>query len=463
MPARLKYTLLFLLLVASISCQAIHRVTTSATPYSLKSAEHAIQQASPTLLPPTLTPTSTPTLFPTPTQAPSQRLAPLNSQSLLNLRIFLKLWQTVKDNYLYPDLNGLDWDKVFIQYRQRIENGLTQEEFYQAMEEMITLLNDDHSFFLSPEAAKEEDTEFAGQNDYVGIGILSYPYPERNRIVVVLTFPDSPAEQAGIKPHDSILEADGVPIFDENGLRRDLLRGPAGTEVVLTAQSPGEATRQIRLVRKQIQGAIPVPWTDLESPGGKRIGYLLLSTFIDEKTDDQVAEAMQRLSSSGELDGLIIDNRQNTGGADDIARQVLSYFTRGSLGHFVDRDGSERPLTVVGNNINNSQEIPLVILVGPNTVSFGEIFSGVLQDVGRAYLIGETTPGNLELLWGFDFEDGSRVWIAREAFHPLNHPQQNWEDTGIIPNLTVPSNWDEVTLTSDPAIQAALNHLDARQ
>jgi carboxyl-terminal processing protease len=83
--------------------------------------------------------------------------------------------------------------------------------------------------------------------------------------------------------------------------------------------------------------------------------------------------------------------------------------------------------------------------------------------VGRAYLIGERTEGNIELLWGYDFEDGSRAWIARETFRPLNHPDQDWEISGITPDLILSSNWDEITTETDPLIQAALEYMDEQQ
>jgi C-terminal processing protease CtpA/Prc len=203
-----------------------------------------------------------------------------------------------------------------------------------------------------------------------------------------------------------------------------------------------------------------VPSELLASNSGKQIGYLLLTGFADETIDDQVAQALDELSRDAALDGLIIDNRQNSGGADDIARGVLAYFTSGVLGHFVDRDNEMRPFRVSGSSIEGSNRLPLVILIGPNTVSFGEIFAGILKDSGRAYLIGETTEGNMELLWGYDFPDGSRAWIAREKFLPSRHPELDWEKSGIIPDLVLASNWDEVTLGTDPVIIAALQHLD---
>jgi len=216
------------------------------------------------------------------------------------------------------------------------------------------------------------------------------------------------------------------------------------------------------LTRERIRGSLPVPSELLATNSGKRIGYILLSGFSDETIDDQVAQALNELSRDAPLEGLIIDNRQNSGGADDIARGVLAYFTSGVLGHFVDRNNELRPFQVIGNNIEGSNRMPLVILIGPNTISFGEIFSGILHDAGRAYLIGETTEGNMELLWGYDFADGSRAWIAREKFLPGKNPDQDWEESGIIPDLVLASNWDEVTLETDPVISAALDHLDQR-
>ncbi|MCP4372097.1 MAG: peptidase S41, partial [Deltaproteobacteria bacterium] len=79
-----------------------------------------------------------------------------------------------------------------------------------------------------------------------------------------------------------------------------------------------------------------------------------------------------------------------------------------------------------------------------------------------AYLIGETTLGNVETLWGYDFEDNSRAWIAHDSFRPFFHPDEDWEQTGIIPHLTILANWDEYTFETDPVIAAAKAYLDER-
>jgi len=228
-------------------------------------------------------------------------------------------------------------------------------------------------------------------------------------------------------------------------------------------QTPGGEPRQVSLTRRRVTGSVPVPYTEMITQGGKRVAYILLVTFADETVDNQVEHALKDLTSRGPLDGLILDNRQNSGGADNVTRAVLGFFTHGTLGHFIDRQKSRRAFNVIGTDINGSSEIPLVVLVGPGTVSFGEISAGVLKDTQRAHLIGATTEGNIELLWGFDFDDGSRAWIAHETFRPLNHPNENWEEIGIIPDVQAPSEWDLVTNDTDPAIQAALEYLDGLQ
>jgi carboxyl-terminal processing protease len=107
--------------------------------------------------------------------------------------------------------------------------------------------------------------------------------------------------------------------------------------------------------------------------------------------------------------------------------------------------------------------VPLAVLIGPETISFGEVLAGVLQDQGRALLIGEPTEGNIETLWGYDFPDGSRAWIAHDTFRPANQPGADWEASGIQPDQLVPANWDEFTPETDPAVQAAFTHFDQRK
>lgn len=450
--------LLALLILTSLACGlSVQFPFTRPTATPSATATH-------TPLPPTNTATATPTATPvpptsTPSPTPTPTLTPRPTASPAQLRVLDELWNIIDQNYIYEDFNGLDWEAVYQEYRRKVEAGVSNEEFYQAMSEMVASLGDEHSTYFSPDEAKEDDEEYTGAYNYVGIGVIANAVPERDRVTIVLVFPDSPADQAGLKPHDSILEVDGEPILEGEIDRRVNLRGPAGSQVTLKVQSPGQAPRQIQLTRRQIDSEIPVPYEILTSPDGRRIGYILLTTLYDQTVPRKVRQAILDMSADRRLEGLILDNRQNGGGASNIFSDILSFFEDGKVGQYVNREGQE-PIVVAGRNIQGSQQIPLVVLVGENTASYGEIISGILKDTQRAHLIGETTSGNVEILYVYDFSDGSRAWIAHDRFEALNHPDQNWEETGIIPHLTVISNWDEVTLQNDPVIAAALEHFD---
>jgi C-terminal peptidase prc len=457
-----KTDLIFLLLLVWLvsACQAFpdavpqqpaftEAASPSASPVSMASVSATVTTL------PTASPTATVTHTPFPTATPTVQVTPSEQQ----LQVFEELWEKIRDEYLYTDLNGLDWEAVHSEYRQKVAAGLTEEAFTHTMNEMIGLLGDEHSVYLSAEEVREEASRFAGENDYVGIGVLMTAIPERQRAVILTVFPGSPAEAAGLQSRDSILEIDGEPILDEDGFVRDIVRGPEGSTIRVTVQTPGQEPRQVTINRQRISGPTPVPYRLLASPGGKRIGYILIVTFNDESIDEQVASALAAMSAESSLDGVILDNRQNTGGVDTELRGVLGLFTSGNLGNFVSRS-EERPLIVDGRDVAGSQDLPLVVLVGPGTVSYGEIITGVLGDIGRAYLVGETSEGNVETLWGYDFEDGSRAWLAHESFRPLNNPGQNWEETGIIPDLVVPNQWDEATIETDPAILSSLDFFD---
>lgn len=435
----------------------------------------------PTPTSPLPTPTNTPlpsatqTLTPQPTTPPVvNRITPFPERPRLTLeasktpstpdlqrRVFQQVWETVRDTYLYPDYNGLDWESVYHEYLAKIDAGVTQSEFYLLINEMIYALGDDHSFYLSPEQVQQENTEYLGGFNYVGIGVLITAVPEREQAVILSVFPGSPAEAAGLKPRDAILSVEGESILTAEGLLKTIIRGPEGTGVTITVQTPGDAPRRLTLVRSAISSHQPVPYTLLVSPQGKRVGYILLLSLSDSTIGDQFEQALRELSKEGLLDGLIIDNSQNGGGTDVVAKSILGFFTSGTLGYFVSHEG-ERSLEIhTSQDIYGSQQVPLVILVGPNTASFGEVISGVLQDTERAFLIGEITDGNVETLWGYDFEDGSRLWLAHESFRPLNNPEANWEENGIVPDLELPVQWDQFTVENDPLVQAALDYFDS--
>ena len=100
----------------------------------------------------------------------------------------------------------------------------------------------------------------------------------------------------------------------------------------------------------------------------------------------------------------------------------------------------------------------MVVIVDHGTASYGELFAGIMQDSRAAKITGQTSLGNVERLSGFDFEDGSQLWLAAEKFVP-EHTKANWEETGIVTDIEAFADWDTYTFETDPAIAAALTLL----
>src|SRR5262249_54558931 len=151
--------------------------------------------------------------------------------------------------------------------------------------------------------------------DYVGIGVLISPMPEKGHVTILSILPDSSAEHGGLKQHDNILAIDGVPIA-ENGVDYSLrVRGPECSAVRLRIQSPGGEPHDEMFIRYHITGGLSIVARLVTTTDGSRIGYIFIPTFFDDTIPGQIKKALQDF---GPLDGLILDNRMNTGGSSSV-------------------------------------------------------------------------------------------------------------------------------------------------
>jgi len=449
------------LIMALMACNFVTQMIVPPTATPLPTATFtltATSTSSPTALAPAYIPPQCANSAPA-TVAPDIELARPTTEAQANkpisqnkqMQIFNALTNIVDQVYVYPDFNGKDWKGIKETYRSKIKAGLETEAFYTEMKAMVFELGDEHSNYLSPIEVQADDAELKGENKYVGVGIYGNYDFEKQSFIVISTFPGSSAEHAGIQSHDSIVLVDGLPITEELGNR---LRGPECSVAIAKVQSPGEAPRDIMLMRYQVNGSVPVDARLVATTDGSKIGYIFIPSFFDETIPPQIEDALNQF---GQLDGLILDLRMNGGGSSTVTYPILEYFTHGKLGEFVSRKES-RPLEIRANPIQNSQTVPLIVMVSQDTVSFGEIFSGVMQDSGRAKIVGETSLGNVEVLSGFDFDDGSLMWLAAETFHSA-FSDANWEQSGIVPNVQAFAPWDSFYFDTDPSIKAAVELL----
>ncbi len=376
------------------------------------------------------------------------------SLSTLQTRTFEALWALVNENYVYEDFHGVDWQAVHEEYLAKVEAGLSADEFAEAMRAMLAKLPPGAAQWQT--RAERIEQEMMDPTSYEGIGayvaVRGEPEP---RVILLSVMPDSPAEQAGLEAHDSILAIDGEPVRAEEGLDViERVRGPAGSQVTLRVRSPGESPRDVVVTRGRVVASDTLRVALVSDEND--IGYFLFPAAPYADLANDVARSLRELSDHSELKGLILDLRVATVGSGWPLAPMMALFANGYLGDMYTR-ADVRPLVVEGQNLGGSQELPLAILVGPDTEDSPEVFAAALQSVGRAIIVGMPTPGHVEGMSEYPLPDGSRVFLATSSYRTPDGREIGL--TGVQPDIRVEADWDEVTFDRDPVRDAAIEAL----
>lgn len=380
----------------------------------------------------------------------SQEFGPHYSAQEHQDRTFDALWAHLQDDYVYYEGGDIDWDAIHDRYSAEIDRGLTADEFVALLEGLETELPG-HSLVYQSRAERIE-SDIGNFATYGGIGAFVGFSAEADPHVVILdVIAGSPAEKAGILPHDSILTIDGQPISLEEGLRAvERIRGPAGSSVSLEVRSPGEGERVVKLTRAQVLSRAQLQY---EIIPGTQYGYMLFPPIGYDGLIEEVLQGMQDLTQNRKLGGLILDLRISSSSGVWPLEELLTLFHNGVIGEFYSRTDNQL-FRIQGRDILDSQSLPLVVLVGENTSGFAEILAAGLQKGRRATVIGAPTPGDVETLTAFYLPDGSHVQIQSTSFRLLNGIDIGLE--GIEPDVSVGAAWDEIVPGADPLIDAAL-------
>ncbi len=252
---------------------------------------------------------------------------------------------------------------------------------YTAINGLLSPL-DPHTILLTPEERSDLGVRTKGQFGGIGAEIIQ----EERRIRVVRVLPRSPAQKAGLKGGDLILQiGDQSTVNMAVSAAQKLLRGPVDTEITVKIRRDKKALkitiiRQIISVESVLSARLPAD-----------VGYLRLTTF-QENTGEQVATAIREMQSEVPLKSVIIDLRRNTGGLLTQAIAVLDLFlSEGELVSVHSAIGREsesaKPETIVG------PEVAIVVLIDEEAASASEIVGGTLGVSGRAVVIGRRSFG----------------------------------------------------------------------
>ncbi|HLO97140.1 MAG TPA: S41 family peptidase [Fimbriimonas sp.] len=300
-------------------------------------------------------------------------------------------------------------EAVFKQSFAKILGGYTkatdrQELTYAAMEGLVASLGDPHSNFFVPKV----NSEFRDltQGKFFGVGARLMPDPLGVKVVSV--FRDGPAEKAGIKAQDIVVAVDGK---DVAGMASDdivlLIKGEEGTTVRIKVLRPG-AQAPIEFAIKR--GQVVPPNVESKYVAAEQIGYIKILSFAVEVPEQFEYEL--KAVESNPLKGLIIDLRDNPGGALDAAGSILSHWVDGeTVVTLKDRFGGQE-ITKSDSGRLHKFNYPVVILVNGDSASASEIMAGVLKDYKKATIVGERTYGKFSVQTVYQQRDGAGVKLT---------------------------------------------------
>lgn len=368
-------------------------------------------------------------------------------------RTFDALWEVFSENYIYYDSVKVDFDGIRAEYQAQIETGLSNDEFATLLNELENDLPAGSFTYQSRTERIETDT--VDNSTYQGIGAyVGFQAEEKPHIVVLAVIEGSPAEQAGIRAHDSIFAIDGTPVSLAEGINAvQRVRGPAGSTVSLQVQTPGKPERSVEVTRGTLVSTSKIEARELENG----YGYILFPTFPHTTLLDNVLATMQNFTSNKRLNGLILDLRVAGGTEGWPLQEFLTLFYDGEVGEYYNNVNQNQPVAVQGEDFFSSQNVPLIILVSEHTTGSAEVFTASLQANRRATVIGETTTGSIETAFPFFLPDGSRIFVETVSFRLPNGDTPGI--TGVIPDFLVDAGWDDISLTNDPVLKKALEVL----
>ncbi|MBD1551885.1 S41 family peptidase [Pseudomonas typographi] len=349
-----------------------------------------------------------------PVAAPGKAAAPVTAPAAKNplpleeLRTFAEVMDRIKAAYVEP-----------VDDKTLLEN---------AIKGMLSNL-DPHSAYLGPEdfAELQESTsgEFGGLGIEVGV--------EDGFVKVVSPIDDTPASRAGIQAGDLIVKINGQPTRGQSMTEAvDKMRGKVGEKITLTLVRDGGQPFDVTVARAIIQ--VKSVRAQMLEDG---YGYLRITQF-QVKTGEEVTKALAQLrkqNGNKKLNGLVLDLRNNPGGvlqaavetADNFLTSGLIVYTKGRL------PNSE--LRFNADPVDQSEGVPLVVLINGGSASASEIVAGALQDQKRGVLMGTDSFGKGSVQTVLPLTNDRALKLTTALYYTPNG--RSIQAQGIVPDVEV--------------------------
>lgn len=346
--------------------------------------------------------------------------------------LFWDAWGLIKDKYV--DANSLS--------NQDLVNG--------AISGLVGATKDPYSVFFPPSEAKQFNQDISGQFSGIGaeIGIKD------NQIVVVAPLKNSPAEQAGLKAGDAILQIDSTSTV---GMTVDdavkFIRGPRGSIVKLTVMRKGSPDPIAITIKRDVIQVPTLDWKIKEN----NVVYIHLYNFYDTAPFLFYQAALKIAASNPS--GIILDLRDNPGGYLDAGINIAGWFLKPSEVVVRERfrSGDDQIYPASGSGL--FKDIPVVVLVNQGSASASEIVTGALRDDRGIKVIGQKSFGKGTVQELDSLKDGSLIKIT--IAHWLTPSGLLIDKNGITPDFQIDLTDADTKAGRDPQLDKALQVINS--
>ncbi len=292
---------------------------------------------------------------------------------------------------------------------------------------MVNYLGDPYSVYMDEDETREFNLVLDGK--YSGIGAEIQYQEETGEIKVINVYPNTPAEKAGVKEEDIIVKVNGTEMKGMSATEvSQLVRGTEGTDVVLTIKRDKEE-KEVTITRGSVD--IPSVTSEIIEKNNKKIGYIYVTIFA-ENTDAQFKTEVEKLEKEN-IDSLIIDLRQNTGGHLKTVTNMISMFIK--KGEIIYKLKTKDNVEDFKDETEEHRTYPIAVIIDNGSASASEVFTAALKEKYGATVIGETSYGKGKVQRAYNLSNGGMI---KYTYQEWLTPDGNYIDKdGIKPNIEV--------------------------
>ena len=343
-------------------------------------------------------------------------------------------------------------------YKNRIRRVSQQkeEDIFSLAINTLSNLFDPHSSYLSPRSAEDFDVNMSLKLS--GIGALLGVEDDYTKIISMV--PGGPAEKSGkIQPEDRIAkirQENAEEFVDVVGWRIDevvdLIRGDIGSKVeieFISFNSETDSRKLITLEREEIKLEDRAAKSKIIDIDDNKIGIIDLPSFYidfdgyqkrneDFRSSSKDIKNILEVFNASEVDAVILDLRNNGGGALIEANKIIGLFvSSGPTVQVKPKRGFIQPL---GNNGDvQVWNKPVIVLVNRYSASASEIVAGALQDYRRGIVVGQRTFGKGTVQSLENLSEG-QIKITESKYYRVNG--MSTQNKGVVPDIELPTTWD---------------------